>query len=47
LIVDARNFLRTDWILAGMLVIGLLGLAINRLMRRAELWIDRRLGGVV
>ncbi len=36
LIVDARNFLRTDWIMAGMLVVGLLGLAIYRGMRSAE-----------
>ncbi|WP_306532604.1 ABC transporter permease [Geobacter sp.] len=45
MIVDARNFLRTDWILAGMLVVGLLGLLINRLMRFAELWLGRRWGG--
>jgi NitT/TauT family transport system permease protein len=45
MIVDARNFLRTDWIMAGMLVIGLLGLCIIRLMRRSELWATRRLGG--
>lgn len=36
LIVDARNFLRTDWIMAGMLVVGLLGLVIYRGMRAAE-----------
>ena len=36
LIVDARNFLRTDQILAGMLTIGLLGLAIDRLMNLGE-----------
>lgn len=36
LIVDARNFLRTDQILAGMLTIGLLGLAIDRLMSAGE-----------
>jgi NitT/TauT family transport system permease protein len=46
MIVDARNFLRTDWIMAGMLVVGFLGLAINLLMRRAELWLSRRWGGI-
>jgi NitT/TauT family transport system permease protein len=46
LIVDARNFLRTDWILAGMLVVGLLGLAIYRAMRAAEGLLKRRWGGV-
>lgn len=45
MIIDARNFLRTDWILAGMLVVGLLGLLINRVMRLAELWLGRRWGG--
>ncbi|MBW6510099.1 MAG: ABC transporter permease [Desulfuromonadales bacterium] len=46
LIVDARNFLRTDWILAGMLVVGLLGLAIYRAMRQLEDLLKRRWGGV-
>lgn len=45
MIVDARNFLRTDWIMAGMLLIGILGLAINQLMRIAESWLARRWGG--
>lgn len=44
LIVDARNFLRTDWIMAGMLVVGLLGLAIYRAMRAAEGLIARLWG---
>lgn len=30
LIVDARNFLRTDWVISGMLVIGFLGLLLDR-----------------
>jgi len=47
MIVDARNFLRTDWIMAGMLVVGVLGLCINLGMRRFELWLGRRWGGVV
>jgi len=46
MIVDARNFLRTDWIMAGMLVVGFLGLCINLGMRRFELWLGRRWGGV-
>lgn len=46
MIVDARNFLRTDWIMAGMLVVGLLGLGINQAMRKVELWLGRRWGGV-
>jgi NitT/TauT family transport system permease protein len=41
LIVDARNFLRTDQILAGMITIGLLGLAIDRLMSLGELQLRR------
>ncbi len=45
MIVDSRNFLRTDWIMSGMMVIGFLGLCINRLMRASERWITRRLGG--
>jgi NitT/TauT family transport system permease protein len=46
MIVDARNFLRTDWIMAGMLLIGILGFGINFAMRRVELWLGRRWGGV-
>jgi NitT/TauT family transport system permease protein len=44
LIVDARNFLRTDLIIAGMLLVGVLGLAINAAMRRAEGLVRRRWG---
>jgi NitT/TauT family transport system permease protein len=47
MIVDARNFLRTDWIMAGMLLVGFLGLCINLAMRWVELWFGRRWGGVV
>lgn len=47
MIVDARNFLRTDWIMAGMLLVGFLGLAINQAMRRVELWLGRRWGGAL
>ncbi|WP_200381157.1 ABC transporter permease [Thiococcus pfennigii] len=44
MIVDARNFLRTDLIMAGMLVIGLLGLAIYRGMRVLERAVGRYWG---
>ena len=44
MIVDARNFLRTDVIMAGMLVVGLLGLAIYRGMRALEHLIGRYWG---
>lgn len=44
MIVDARNFLRTDLIMAGMLVIGVLGLAIYRGMRSLETVIGRQWG---
>ncbi|MCW2278110.1 ABC transporter permease [Heliophilum fasciatum] len=43
-IVDSRNFLRTDWIIAGMIMVGAIGLIINRLMRTAERWIYRQWG---
>jgi NitT/TauT family transport system permease protein len=44
LIVDARNFLRTDLIIAGMLVIGLLGLALDRSVALAERRVRRAWG---
>lgn len=44
MIVDARNFLRTDQIMAGMLLVGLLGLAIYRGMKSLERFIGRRWG---
>ncbi|MBK1647690.1 ABC transporter permease [Rhabdochromatium marinum] len=44
MIVDARNFLRTDMIMAGMLVIGVLGLGIYRGMRALEDLIGRQWG---
>ncbi len=46
LIVDSRNFLRTDWIILGMILIGLLGLALDRLMRLAEKWVNKNWGFV-
>lgn len=39
LIVDSRNFLRTDWIIGGMITVGLLGLAINWIMS----WMERKI----
>lgn len=44
MIVDARNFLRTDRIMAGMLLVGLLGLVIYRGMKALERIIGRRWG---
>ncbi len=44
MIVDARNFLRTDWIMAGMLIVGVLGLAIYRGMKGVERIIGGRWG---
>jgi NitT/TauT family transport system permease protein len=44
MIVDARNFLRTDQIMAGMLLVGLLGLIIYRGMKTVERFIGRRWG---
>lgn len=45
LIVDARNFLRTDLIIVGMLVVGSLGLVINEAVGRLEKRIIRGWGG--
>ncbi len=44
MIVDARNFLRTDRIMAGMLLVGGLGLCIYRAMRALERGFGRRWG---
>ncbi len=44
MIVDARNFLRTDRIMAGMLLVGLLGLLIYKGMKGVERSIGRRWG---
>ncbi|MDZ7640566.1 MAG: ABC transporter permease [Desulfurivibrio sp.] len=43
-ILDARNFLRTDLVIAGMLLVGALGLALDRLMAVAERRVRRRWG---
>lgn len=44
LIVDARNFLRTDLIVAGMLLIGACGLALDRALALAETRVRRAWG---
>jgi NitT/TauT family transport system permease protein len=44
MIVDARNFLRTDQVMAGMLLVGLLGLAIYKGMKAVERLMARRWG---
>ena len=46
LIIDARNFLRTDLILAGMVLIGVTGLLLNSLITVAERAINRQWGRV-
>jgi NitT/TauT family transport system permease protein len=44
LIVDARNFLRTDLIVACMLIVGVLGLCLDRLVAAGELRVRRAWG---
>ncbi len=44
LIVDARNFLRTDLIVACMLIIGILGLVLDRLVAASEHHVRRAWG---
>jgi len=39
LVVDARNFLRTDWVISAMIMIGTLGLMLDMTMA----WIQRRI----
>lgn len=46
LIIDSRNFLRTDLVLVGILLIGSLGLIIDRLIGRAEKWVHKQWGVV-
>ena len=41
---NARNFLRTDQIMAGVLLVGILGLAIYQGMKEVERLIGRRWG---
>jgi NitT/TauT family transport system permease protein len=44
LIIDSRNNLRTDLVIVGILLIGLCGLVIDRIMGLAERWIKRMWG---
>jgi len=44
LIVDARNFLRSDLIIAGMILIGLIGWGMNFAMKRFEKSVKKRWG---
>lgn len=44
LILDSRNFLRTDMVIAGMIIIGLIGFALDRVMIMFENRIRRRWG---
>lgn len=44
LIIDSRNNLRTDLVLVGIVLIGLLGLLIDRLMGLGERWVKRQWG---
>lgn len=46
LIVDSRNFLRTDLIIGGMLLVGAIGLGLNSVMGWAERNISRRWGDI-
>lgn len=46
LIIDSRNNLRTDLVLVGIVLIGLLGWLIDRLMGLSERWVKRQWGTV-
>ena len=41
LIMDARNFLRTDYVIAGMVVIGIIGFILDRIMLYAEKQVEQ------
>lgn len=45
LIIDARNTIRYDQVITGIIIIGLLGLSLDRLISLAERHIRRRWGG--
>jgi len=45
LIIDSRNNLRIDQVLVGIVLIGLLGLAIDRLVSTGERWVKRQWSG--
>lgn len=44
LIIDSRNNLRTDLVMVGIALIGILGLLIDRLMGLGERWVKRQWG---
>lgn len=44
LIVDARNFLRSDLIITGMVLIGIIGWVLNIVMKKVEKAVNRRWG---
>jgi NitT/TauT family transport system permease protein len=44
LIVDSRNTLRLDLVLAGIICIGLFGLLLDRFVGLLEMWIGRHWG---
>lgn len=46
LIIDARNSLRTDLVIVGMIAIGLLGFMLDRLLRAAETTVRRGWGPI-
>lgn len=41
MILDARNFLRTDLVIAGMVIIGIIGLILDRIMGWIEMKLER------
>jgi NitT/TauT family transport system permease protein len=46
LIIDSRNYLRTDLVLVGILIIGILGLIIDRVIGEAEKWVKKQWGAI-
>ena len=46
LIIDSRNNLRTDLVIVGILLIGLSGLLVDRIMGLAERWVKRQWGAL-
>lgn len=44
MIIDARNLLRLDLVLAGIIFIGISGLVLDRLVRSLEKWMERKWG---
>jgi len=44
LIVDGRNLLRLDYVLVGIIVIGAIGMLLDRLIHLFERWVERKWG---